>query len=51
LPELESSLLVRTHFTSDDAWQQISAAAREEKEDGFRAYIEPISDFVFDGLS
>jgi hypothetical protein len=51
LPELESSLLVRTDFTSDDAWQQISAAAQEENEDGFRAYIEPISDSEFDGLS
>lgn len=48
LPRSNSSLLVRTDFTSDDAWHQVSDEARRENEDGFRAYIEPISDPEFD---
>jgi hypothetical protein len=51
LPTSDYSLLVRTDFTSDDAWQQVSTGAQKENEDGFRAYIEPISDTAFDGLS
>lgn len=48
LPSLNSSLLVRTDFTSDDAWQQVSEEAQQENADGFRAYAEPISDPAFD---
>lgn len=51
LPRSNSSLLVRTDFTSDDAWHQVSYEARRENEDGFRAYIEPISDPEFDRAS
>jgi len=47
LPRLNSSLLVRTDFTSDDAWQEVSDEAQRENEDGFRAYIEPVSDPAF----
>lgn len=39
------TLLVRTDFTDDDAWDQVrDAAAREYGPDGFRAYAEPVSD-------
>lgn len=48
LPKSSTSLLVRTDFTSDDAWQQVSGEARRENEDGFAAFIEPISDPAFD---
>ena len=48
LPRSNSSLLVRTDFTSDDAWQQVSDEAQWENEDGFRAYLEPVSDPAFD---
>lgn len=51
LPVLESSLLVRTDFTSDNAWQRVCDAARKENEDGFRAYVTPVSDAEFDHLS
>jgi hypothetical protein len=51
LPRLNSSLLVRTDFTSDDAWQQVSDEAQRENEDGFRAYIEPVSDPAFDRVT
>jgi hypothetical protein len=51
LPRLNSSLLVRTDFTSEDAWQQVSDEAQRANEDGFRAYIEPISDPAFDRVT
>ena len=48
LPRSDSSLLVRTDFTRDDAWQQVSDEAQWENADGFRAYIVPVSDPAFD---
>lgn len=51
LPRSDSSLLVRTDFTSDDAWDLVSGEALQENEDGFRAYIEPISDPAFAGAT
>ena len=48
---LNSSLFVRTVFTSGDAWQTISDEARRENEDGFSAYLEPVSDPAFDSLT
>jgi hypothetical protein len=51
LPGSNSSLLVRTDFTGDDAWDQVSAEALQESEDGFRAYIQPISDLAFAGAT
>jgi hypothetical protein len=48
LPRSDSSLLVRTDFTGDDAWQQVSDEAQWENADGFRAYIVPVSDPAFD---
>jgi hypothetical protein len=48
LPRTDSSLLVRTDFASDDAWQHLSDEAQRENEDGFRAYIETVSDPAFD---
>lgn len=44
LPEA-GTLLVRTDFTDDDAWDQVrDEATREYGPDGFRAYVEPVSD-------
>ncbi|SRR6266851_370907 len=48
LPRSKFSLLVRTDFTSDEAWQHLCAQAQQENGDGFRAYIEPVSDPDFD---
>jgi hypothetical protein len=42
---------VRTDFTSEDAWQQVSGEAQRANEDGFRAYIEPVSDPAFDRVT
>lgn len=43
LLERNCSLLVRTDFSSDDAWQQVADEATQENEAGFRAYAEPCS--------
>lgn len=43
------SLLVRTDFTSEDAWQVVSDEATRTYEDGFQAYAEPVSDPAFEG--
>ena len=51
LPKRNCSLLVRTDFTSDDAWQQVANTSTRENEDGFRAYAEPVSDPAFDAAS
>ena len=51
LPRLNSSLLIRTDFTSEGAWQEIRYEARRESEDGFRAYLEPVSYPAFDCLT
>lgn len=49
LPKLDCSLLVRTDFTSDDAWRGVRDQASRENEEGFRAYLELVSDPAFDG--
>lgn len=49
LPKSDCSLLVRTDFTNDGAWQQVSADAQAQNADGFQAYLEPISDPAFEG--
>jgi hypothetical protein len=46
---LNSSFLVRTDFTSDTAWRQVCDEASRENDDGFRAYLESVSDPAFDG--
>jgi hypothetical protein len=51
LPRLNDSLLVRTDFTSDDAWREVRDQALRENEDGFRAYLEPVSDPTFGGIT
>jgi hypothetical protein len=51
LPRLGGSDLVRTDFTDSAAWEQVSSEAQQENDDGFRAYVEPVSDPAFDGLS
>lgn len=51
LPRVLYSFLVRTDFTSDGAWRQLSDEARRENPDGFRANVEPVSDPEFDGVT
>jgi hypothetical protein len=51
LPSSDCSLLVRTDFTSEQAWQQVSTEVQAQYQDGFRAYIAPVSDPAFEGAS
>ena len=47
-------MLVRTDFSSDEAderWELVRDEAPRENEDGFRAYVEPVSDRAFDGAT
>jgi hypothetical protein len=50
LPRSHCSLLVRTEFSSDNAWRAMCDEAVREYEDGFRACLEPVSDSAFDGV-
>jgi hypothetical protein len=46
------TLLVRTDFTDDDAWDQVrDEATREYGPDGFCACVEPVSDPVWAGAT
>jgi hypothetical protein len=51
LPVSVRSLLVRTDFTNDETWQQVSHEAQADNSDGFRAYVQPVSDPAFDGAT
>src|SRR5881397_1709038 len=51
LPSSESSLLVRTDFTDDAAWQRVRSAALAESVDGFRACVTVIDERAYDGAS
>jgi hypothetical protein len=43
------SLLVRTDFSSEAAWEQVSGEATRTYEGGCQAYAQPVSDPAFDG--
>jgi hypothetical protein len=51
LPITDDSLLVRTHFGDQAAWQRLQAAALGENEDGFRAYLAVVDDDTLEGAS
>ena len=47
LPSTQDSLLVRSDFTDERAWQAARAAALAENDDGFRAYVQVIDEPQF----
>jgi hypothetical protein len=49
VPETEYALVLRTDFSSDDAWASICAAIREPVGE-FQAYVDFVSDLAFDGV-
>lgn len=51
LPTPRGSLLVRTDFTSDALWQQVSDEAYAINEDGFSARFDAVDDPEFDHAS
>ena len=51
LPDYDYSLVIRTDFSDDAAWERIVRLMQEpQTENGFRAYVECISDESCDGL-
>jgi len=48
LPKSMSSLLVRTDFTSDEAWMRLTRALATESEDGFVAHLDVVDDRRFE---
>lgn len=51
LPSTDNSLLLRTDFTDDLAWNSLCDAIRKPNESGFRAYFDYVSDSSYDGLT
>ena len=51
LPSTDNSLLLRTDFTDDLAWNSLCDAIRKPNESGFLAYFDYVSDSSYDGLS
>ncbi len=51
LPNSEQSLLLRTDFSDDAAWEAVCAAIQEPNEEGFKAYVDCISDPTYAGLT
>lgn len=50
LPRTENALLVRTHFGNDDAWMALRGTIEDSTtRDGFRAYVDFLSDPQYDG--
>ncbi len=49
LPITDDSLLVRTVFADQAAWQRMVEAALADSEDGFRAYLTVVDDDTFEG--
>ena len=51
LPRSEDTLLLRTDFSDDDAWADLCEAIQQPSEEGFRAFVDCISDPTYDGLT
>ena len=51
LPRSHCPLLVRTDFSGDEGWRAVRDEALREYEDGFRAYLDPVSDPASGGAS
>jgi len=44
------SLLVRTWFGDDEAWQQLKVAVATPSDEGFLAYVQLVDDRCYEGL-
>jgi hypothetical protein len=51
LPKTDNSLLLRTDFSDDAAWTALCEAVQEPSKEGFKAFVDCVSDPVFDGLT
>ena len=51
LPQSDDSLLLRTDFSEDAAWQELCEAVAQTSEEGFQARFEFIDDRAYEGLT
>lgn len=51
LPKTNQSLVLRADFSDDAAWDAVGAAIQEPNEDGFKAYVDCVSDPDYAGLT
>ncbi|HWY29181.1 MAG TPA: hypothetical protein VNX46_00415 [Candidatus Acidoferrum sp.] len=52
IPTTENSLVLRTHFSDESAWEAFCAAIQQPNEDfGFTAGVDFVSDPEYDGLT
>lgn len=51
LPSTDNSLLLRTNFTDDLAWNSLCDVIQKPNEEGFLAYFDCVSDSSYDGLT
>jgi len=51
LPKTKHSLVLRTDFSDDAAWEAVCAAIQEPNPEGFKAYVDCISDPAYAGLT
>lgn len=51
VPKTKHSLVLRTDFSDDAAWEALRAAIEEPSEEGFKANVNYISDPAYDGLT
>ena len=51
LPSYDYSLLIRTDFSDNDAWDELCDSVQSPQYEGFRAMVEIIDDKAHSGLS
>ena len=51
LPKTDHSLLLRTDFSDDAAWAALCEAVQEPSEEGFKAFVDCVSDPAYGGLT
>jgi hypothetical protein len=51
LPQSNVSLVVRTHFGDDEAWQHVCEEIARPSDEGFTANVEFVSDRAFEGFN
>jgi hypothetical protein len=51
LPKTKHSLVLRTDFSDDDAWDAVCTAIQAPYEEGFKAYVDCVSDPAYAGMT
>lgn len=51
LPKTDQSLLLRTDFSDDAAWEALCEAVKQPSQDGFTAAVDGVNDPDYDGLT